>query len=206
MRKLLAFIIVIFLILVGCTKPTPLLFPVLSSGGESVQTNVYIDYRFSEPEETSITNALKSWECSLNYKIRFKIHYDTHYEYFEAADKKDLFIWKVDSKNEHIIEADKKLEQGDDRTDRFVVGLFLIGTKHPSVILLRMDRIGTDDIWTISIHEIGHFLGLGHSDDKNSVMYRFTDIGSNKITELDIKNVCSIYRFNYSDMKVCNIK
>ena len=206
MRKLLAFIIILFVILVGCSHTTPLLFPVISSNGTSVLTNVYIDYRFSAMEENDITNAIKSWECSLNYKIRFKIHYNAHYEYFEAADKKDLFIWKVDSKNEHIIEADKKLQQGDDKKDRFVVGLFLVGTQHPSVILLRMDRIGSD-LWTIATHEIGHFLlGASHSDDKNSIMYRFTDTGANNITELDIKKACSIYKWNYNDMKVCNIK
>ncbi len=206
MRKLLAFIVFLFLIVIGCSSTTPLLVPVLSSNGESVQTNVYIDYRFSPTEENDITNAIKSWECSLAYKIRFKIHYNAHHEDYYTADIKDLFIWKVNGQDQHIIDADKNLQQGDDRQDRFVVGLFLVGIEHPSVILLRMDRIGSN-LWTISTHECGHFLmGNDHSDNKNSIMYRFTDLGANNITELDIKKACSIYKWNYNDMRVCNIK
>lgn len=205
MRKFLAFIACLILIFIGCSSTTPLLIPVLSSNGEAIQTNVHIDYSFSPSEENDITNAIKSWECSLNYKIRFKIYYNAHHEDFYTADTKDLFIWKVDGKDQHIVEADKNLQQGDDRQDRFVVGLFLVGTEHASVILLRMDRIHTD-LWQITTHELGHFLGAEHSDSKNSIMYRFTDLGAKDITKLDVQKICSIYKFNPNDMKVCNIK
>jgi hypothetical protein len=167
---------------------------------------VYIDHSFSISEETDITNALKSWECSLNYKIRFKIYYNAHNEDIDTSNNKDLFIRKTDQKDPRIITANEKLQQGDDRKDRFVVGLFLIGTDHPSVILLSMDRINSD-LWQITAHEAGHFLtGSSHSDDKNSIMYRFADLASKDITELDVKKACSIYEFNCNDMKVCNIK
>jgi len=206
-RKLLAFIAFLFISIIGCSSTTPLLIPTLSSSrSQSVQTNVYIDYRFSPLEQNDITNALKSWECSLGYRIRFKIQYNAHNEDIDTNDGKDLFIRKTDEKDPRIIEADKKLKQGDDRQDRFVVGLFIIGTDHPSVILLNMEKIGSD-LWTISAHEIGHFLlGGDHSDDRNSIMYRFTDTGANNITEVDIKRAYSIYKLNPNDVKVCNIK
>ncbi len=52
------------------------------------------------------------------------------------------------------------------------------------------------DIMTIAVHEIGHFLGLTHSDNPQSVMYRTQiagDLSKRKLSQDDIEGINALY-------------
>jgi hypothetical protein len=61
------------------------------------------------------------------------------------------------------------------------------------------------DLEAILTHEVGHFIGIAHSDDPSAVMFASYTPGSlaqRKLTPDDIKAVCTIYPATYD--KPCN--
>ena len=55
-------------------------------------------------------------------------------------------------------------------------------------------QIGADiDLFTVTLHEAGHALGLGHSDDPGAVMYAFYGGPVSSLAPDDIAGIQSIY-------------
>lgn len=55
---------------------------------------------------------------------------------------------------------------------------------------------GVADIQNVVTHEIGHVLGLGHTDDEDAVMFAESKLGDTKkrtLKEDDIEGICEIY-------------
>lgn len=183
-------------------------YPKLEYNNKPTETIVYVDAAFTEEEETVISNALKSVECSTNHLFRYKIYFHTlHDQYLYADTSKSVFIWKVDHTDQHIVENDKimPIENG---SKLITIGLFHKGNKeHSSVIFIVYDRIyGNDSLWSIITHEILHYHGIPHTKNEKSIMYHKTSEDSMLISSFDVDIIAKTYYFDLSSMKVCNIK
>ena len=62
----------------------------------------------------------------------------------------------------------------------------------------RLDPTGEADeetlrLFTVAIHEVGHLLGLGHSQDPSAVMFSRYSSGKEQLTQEDIQAIQTIY-------------
>lgn len=54
---------------------------------------------------------------------------------------------------------------------------------------------GNVDLLNVAIHEIGHVLGLGHSRERDAIMWPFVQNGRHNLGEEDVRGVRSLYPF-----------
>jgi hypothetical protein len=67
------------------------------------------------------------------------------------------------------------------------------GTAGPVLV---SDATAGVDLQSVLTHEVGHFLGLSHSSDRNAVMRTYYDPGADDLRRLhpdDVAGICSIY-------------
>ncbi len=73
--------------------------------------------------------------------------------------------------------------------------------------LLTKDKRGRflqpNDIVLLSMHEFGHAIGLGHTNDTTSIMYPTAQRGVNEPSQSDIENLLDLYKLdNLPDIKI----
>lgn len=177
-------------------KLTP---PFISTKSDLVRT-VYIDKSFGENED-AIIEGLKLWECRTNGMVRFTIvrDYDVEHPNMVIDPATSILVKRVDSNNQIIRDEDRKMAP----SGFFTLGVYIYDPKNndPATIILCSERVyGAIVYKALTTHEAGHALHLlKHSLDKGSVM--FETIGSNKITDDDLKTFCDLYDCDSTQFK-----
>lgn len=115
---------------------------------------------YTVPMAQAVENAFTRWERVGGIPVSFSVVYDS-----VGADVQVRWIKAFD------IQRSGQADIVWDRQGWVVRGTLTLATHTPGGQPLTPDALNT-----VALHEIGHLLGLGHSDDPHDVMYPSTEV------------------------------
>ncbi len=129
-------------------------------------------------------HAFEEWQRVTNNRIRFYFVSDP------KISKMDVyFVDKINTRN--MAHLSRALGVAESRKAKRI--------HHVNIEIATYTQNGRplskDEIYTVMLHEIGHGLGLGHSKNRNSIMYpgAYTHL---EIIQEDLNNLKRIYNWN----------
>ncbi len=127
-----------------------------------------------------VLDALRAWENASNGKVKFQtvnILNDSHINLeWKRVDRKSLgYCHYHFDPNGRLYSAEVQIGLSD-------------GVIHQKY----MDE---NEVYHTILHEIGHSLGLGHSPNKEDIMYTPHQYGTTRLSEGDIESIKWLYRF-----------
>ncbi len=190
MKKCIISLILLILSSIGCT---PSKFPATTSNAQKIHKYVHIDPLFGSIERQIIINALKEWEVATNYMIVWTVSdwpdSSEHPEdIFKDSDNKHLMIYRSLSIDPEIIDIETKEGHG--------IAGYAFHYKHSQVeyILLIVDKLANERSFRIvTLHEIGHNLGLPHSEEYGTLMHAKKLYHASGITSSDLNDLWKIW-------------
>lgn len=133
---------------------------------------------------TMMKHAFEEWQRLTNNRIRFYFVNDP------KISKMDVyFVDKINTRN--MAHLSRALGVAESRKAKRI--------HHVNIEIATYTQNGRplskDEIYTVMLHEIGHGLGLGHSKNRNSIMYpqAYTHL---EIIQEDLNNLKRIYNWN----------
>ncbi len=158
-----------------------------------VHRTVYVDRNVYEDQFFHITEAALEWNQATDGQVIFDVKKLPQHNIIPSE---SVIISDVSPDFPEIILLDNLSKHN-------TLGLFN-GNKPLASIYLVEARISDDDSTAVVLHELGHYLGLEHPDSEEhpeigigSLMYSSIDLGSNHITEDDLKQFCRLYHCDW---------
>jgi hypothetical protein len=163
-----------------------------------ITRKVRIDKKFSKKEKKIILQSFKEWEEKSCGLIKFIIINHSANPYFV---KDGYYYDKEHIPNCNTIDVVRAISSDDiikylDGYYQLGVYGFAYGDHEPGFILIVMNRLKTKKaIKDVTMHEIGHMLGIMHLDDEYALMHKYYDKSkckgiSNKDIRSFIYNAC----------------
>lgn len=147
---------------------------------------LYVDFKFNNNEKEHIIAAAYEWEIKTNRVATFDVVFLPTSKQIDLAN--GVLVLKTDTIDPDIIFHDI-------RGKNSTLGIF--NNRLIPYIKLVGPRLSNQNFENVMKHELGHFMGLYHTDDPESLMYPTINYDSDNITDLDIKNFCKIYNCNF---------
>lgn len=159
---------------------------------QSLDIWVWIDNTFDDDDRASITDALGAWNKSLNgYITLLPVSNTLCQDRPEMPRDIDWVVTKVDPGSNSLAKA--------------IEGQITLGTADfvgGHNIFLARDSMNPEDVYYVSLHEIGHLLGADHKGAQ--LMYpTYTQDGFHCIDYLTVWQVASHYNIPVTNVNYC---
>lgn len=176
------------LLIVSCSHDSGVNFPIYPKTFE-----IYLDRDFTTKEATLLRESFNDWEKVGGGSFKFTIFSNVEKPAkFKDAGKRlsrGIFVWQLDRKDNIQLSSNQI-----NRFQRFD-GLWLPDEELGYLLMfLRTngDKQNNLNFKSIALHEIGHLLGMEHTDDVRSIMYPIVG-GYRCINNIDAATLCKLY-------------
>ena len=164
-------------------------FPIIRNIGAShtlpIHKTLYLSRNLDNDEILNIIKAVNEWQDDTNNEVSFDIK---KLPQDNIDPENSIIILNVDEDYPEVIEIDA--------TNDATTLAFYDYINKIHYIAFISDRINIDDYASITMHELGHSLGMEHLKGINNIgalMFPSIDFGSDHITHKDLIYFCQLY-------------
>ena len=189
MKKFFAVLFCLFVFLAGYLTVRAEEFDGTASHWDNPKAiNVYIPPH--HPYASTIRHAFEYWDQSAGINLHF-VMVSTP----DQAQDEVIFVEKLDGTAVGLTQKKFQRTTYTDGTEK----IKLVGMK---IYIAMQDpqgkQMSRDQIYTVALHEVGHSLGLGHTQDPKSIMYpNAYKYGLMEVTRQDMINLYNLYGWRY---------
>ena len=142
------------------------------------------------PYSSTLKHAFEYWDQSAGTRLHFVMVGSPN-----LAQDEVIFVDKLEGNTVGLTQKSyrtKKYSNGFEKTELTGMKIY-IAMQNP-----KGEQMSRDQIYTVALHEIGHSLGLGHTDDPKSIMYpNAYKYGLMEVTRQDMINLFKLYGWKY---------